>query len=235
MASGYVLRNNGQAGEQRESDLSFVGGCPRIPASAEPPACGLCGAPMTFFFQVAFPRDHVWSGLTVAVFACTACADESLLIPEMLPGQLHGADIPEGFLVAYQRNFRFLVFPTEEGRLRQDIPARLVFRPWTLEPAAGMRGTMASKAGGDPDWLLDDESPRSYAKSVVMVFLMQLEEGLTFEKLPAAPPQIILGLTGEPEPSPDPYYQLFLGNALYLFGTKRGEGVEPLVYALTQV
>lgn len=196
--------------------------------------CKLCGAPMTFYFQVAYPWDHVWAGSTLAVFACTSCADESHLIPEMLEGSLPGADIPEGFLENYQRNFRFLISPTEEGELRTDIPARVVFQRWKLEPSEHSEG-MISKVGGDPDWLLDDEAPRSYAKTVVMVFLMQLEEGLTFEKLPDAPPQMILGLTGRLEPSPDPYYQLFLGNALYLFGTERGEGIEPLVYALTQV
>lgn len=108
MESSYLLKLDQSNQKQNESDLSFIGGQPCIPPSIEMPVCELCGAEQTFFFQVAFPEGHVWQGLSMAVFACTSCAHEEYLIPEMLQGALPNADIPEGFLDSYQRNFKII-------------------------------------------------------------------------------------------------------------------------------
>ena len=227
----YVLKSDETAQNQRDRDLSFVGGLPRIPESEDIPSCLLCGAELTFFFQVAFPQDHVWGNRTMALFACTSCAQEDHLIPEMLEEPLAGSDIPENFLTSYQQNFRILVFDTDEGVLRKEYEPKVSFKRWDL--IFSQSDARRHKIGGEPNWLLDDEAPASYRQKVPMVFLMQLLEGFAFEKLPEAPPQMILGLTGEPEPSDHPYYELFLGNNVYFFGTRGGN--EPLVYILTQI
>lgn len=226
----YVLKADESTQNQAENDLSFVGGLPRIPEGEEMPSCRLCGAQLTFFFQVAFPEDHVWANRTMALFACTSCAHEDHFIPEMLDGPLAGADIPEHFLTSYQKNFRILVFDTDRGVVRSEYEPKVAFKRWKL--VSSQAGAQEHKIGGEPNWLLEDEAPATYRQTVPMFFLMQLLEGLTFEKLPEAPPQMTLGLTGEQEPSRDPFYRLFLSNNLYFFGTEDGE---PLVYVLTQI
>lgn len=65
-----------------------------------------------------------------------------------------------------------------------------------------------------------------------MFFLMQILEGFDFQKLPDAPPQIELGLTGIEEPSEDEFYRLFLGNAIYFFATRDTNNSK--VYIITQ-
>lgn len=227
----YVLKPDETTPDQQDNDLSFVGGLPRIPEAEDIPSCRLCGAQLTFFFQVAFPQDHVWGSRTMALFACTSCAHEEHFIPKMLEGPLPGINIPENFLTSYQQNFRILVFDTDQGIIRKDYEPKVFFKRWDL--VSSPPNAHEHKIGGEPNWLLDDEAPATYRHTVPMVFLMQLLEGVTFEKLPEAPPQMTLGLTGDPEPSVNSYYELFLGNNVYFFGTQ--DENEPLVYILTQI
>ena len=220
----------GPDGDQDPADKSFIGGQPRIPADEPWPACGLCGSPLTFFFQIDFPARHPWEGKTLAVFACTACAVRGSLIPPMLEGQLKQADIPEGFLTEYQSNFRLLVFDSARSSIRWDHAGPIKFRALVSEP--GTRH-FVFLAGGSPVWLLEDESPRSYAGSIPMLFLLQLHEGFVFETVAGAPAQMEVAWGGKGQrASTRGGYRLFLGNAVYFFGTQDGES---LVYAVTQV
>ncbi|WP_223067215.1 hypothetical protein [Paenibacillus caui] len=232
MNPSWLLNKNPSGGDQVPEDLSFIGGIPRLPADVPLPSCALCGEPLTFFFQIAFPDGHAWGSRSIALFACTCCADERYLIPEMLEGELAGADIPEGFLTAYQRNFRILPFPTQDGTLRGEYKPKIRFERLLVSPAPSPDAP-GNKLGGSPNWLLDDEAPATYASAVPMEFLMQLTDPPRFDLEDEAPPQIRIGLRGKPEPSPHRYYELFIGNRLYFFGTKAG--AEPLVYILTQV
>lgn len=232
MESSYSLKMDQSHQQQKDSDLSFLGGFPRIPASTEIPICQLCGAEQTFFFQVAFPEGHTWQHLSMAVFACTSCAHEEYLIPEMLDDSLLDVDIPEGFLDSYQRNFRIIVFETKEGLVRKEYTEKVQFKRWNLKQTA-KNDTSENKIGGHPSWLLDDETPATYNSTVPMFFLMQLLEDFKFDIVQGTPPQIIIGLRGNSEPSKHNYYELFLANNLYFFGTKNR--TEPLVYIVTQV
>jgi hypothetical protein len=216
---------------QTDGFTSFVGGRPALPPDATLPHCGLCGAPQTFFFQVAFPAPHSWAGRSLAVFACTRCADDASLIPPMLEGALAGADIPEAFLDVVPANHRFLVFETARGRVRADYVPLVAFRSVSLRSSAP--DAVANKVGGRPTWLLGDEAPATYARRVAMTFLLQLLPGTRFDVEPGAPAQMTVGLDGRPTPTGEPYYELFIGNAVYLFGT--ATGAPPRVYALTQV
>lgn len=232
MSVCYALKASPDSSPQNAEDRTFLGGRPCLPPDQEMPTCRLCGAEQTLFFQVEFPKDHPWPNTVVALFACTACADEDRLIPEMLSGELRGADVPEGFLEGYQRNFRFPVFAAGIAVPRQDYRERIAFRRFHLFRAESSDIT-GSKVGGQPSWLLDDETPAAYGGRAPMVFLLQLEPGLRFETVPGAPAQMDLALDGTPEPATRRHYELFLGNALYLFGT--GDSERRLVYAITQV
>ncbi|MBO0995891.1 hypothetical protein [Bacillus sp. SD088] len=229
--SGYVLKIDEAESQQKESDHSFIGGQPRLPEDRPIPHCQLCGAEQTLFFQVAFPEGHLWEGLTMAVFHCTSCAHEGERIPEILPVPLKGANIPKGFLESYQRNFKIEIFATKEGVIRRDYQENIQFKRWILEAVNG--DPEANKVGGKPNWLLEDEAPATYDGKVPMFFLMQLMEDFQFELVEDAPPQMQIGLRGDPEPSQERYYELFLANQLYFFGTE--EKSDPLVYVLTQI
>jgi hypothetical protein len=218
--------------EQLEAMISFVGGYPRIPTENPLPECRLCGSPQTFFFQIGFPPGHAWADLSLAVFYCTSCADKQHRIPEMLAGPLHQADIPDGFLERYQTNFRFLVFPTGTGVVRQEYTPRVTFYPITLEHSPDP-AVQAHKVGGVPSWVLEDESPRSYGSDRSMFFLLQLLQELTFDTVSGAPAQMGIGLDGKPRPSRHPEYKLFLANNVYFFGTR--DTSVPAVYAVTQI
>ena len=213
-------------------DNSFVGGIPRLPANQSIPVCKFCGSDQTFFFQIALPATNPWEGLSLAVFSCTRCADREHLIPEMLNVPLRGADIPAGFLEAYQTNFKFLVFKTDTAEIKNEYRPKIRFAAVSLEPSRDSN-VNDNKVGGRPNWALEDESPKTYAGRTPMFFLLQFQSGYKFSLLEGAPPQIELALDRTPQPSPLSYYQLFIGNALFLFGTENRS--ESLVYAITQV
>ncbi len=227
MGSSMILTDGQQTGDE----ACFVGGKPVLPRGNAIPKCALCRAEQTFFLQVAFPDDHVWTGLSLAVFSCTSCADKNHLIPEMLSGVLTGADIPANFLNVYQLNFHFVVFETAQGQLVRQYQERVRFRPICLERADSKH--RIGQVGGGPAWILEDESPESYDAHDPMYFLFQVDGSIEFETVQGAPPQMEVGLTGDPEPSPHDFYQLFIGNAVYLFGA--GRQTPALVYAITQV
>lgn len=217
---------------QTGGESSFVGGLPRLPVDMAIPVCGFCGAVQSFFFQVAFPRGHAWAGLSVATFACTGCVDKDHLIPEMVSGRLRDAEPATSFLRDYQRNFRFVVFASETGVLRSDYAERVRFRPIELASNVLPGSSTLGLLGGSPVWLMEDEYPRSIGPGEEPIFLCQLFEGGRFELVPDAPRQMELAIDGSPARSPDDCYDLFLGNALYLFGAPAR--TTDAIYALTQ-
>lgn len=214
-------------GPQDELENSFIGGQPKLPSHCRPKPCSLCESSQTFFFQVAFPASHPWSGYSLAVFACTACAGKGSLIPEMVQ-DLKGP-ISEPFLVSYQRNFQLIVFPTSDSERVQDYDEKIQYIPLTLSTIPDEY--VIGQVGGSPQWIYGDERPSSIGDQPP-IFLLQLFSYLEFGILNSASPQMSLNLAGEPEPSDDDFYSLFIGNALYLFGSEPSKG---LVYALTQV
>ncbi|PWK14453.1 hypothetical protein [Tumebacillus permanentifrigoris] len=217
---------------QSPTEDSFVGGQPKLPFEHEIPCCRDCGAEQSFFFQVAFPEKHVWCGRSMAVFMCTACVEEETLIPRMLNAPLLGADIPAGFLDDYQTNFRILIFESSRGVLKTTYQERVKFKRISLVETDDPKRN-DHKLGGEPNWLLGDETPNTYNSTQRMAFLMQLLEGYMFEIGSDAPQQLKLGLGTVPVPMNKPFYRLFLKNQLYFFGTVDQD--HPLVYILTQV
>ena len=166
----------------------------------------------------------------MSCFACMKCADERFVIPEMLDDHRQGCNIPADFLASYERNFAFLAFPTDDARIVDNYDEEVAF--FALEVESGSTSGDFGKIGGVPNWVLDDESPATCDSTIPMVFLLELMPGIQFTKVEGALPQTELDIFGSPSPSPLEYYQLFLGNAIYLFGTSVDDS---LVYAVTQV
>jgi hypothetical protein len=186
--------------ERQVDEASFLGGRPRLPRNVELPCCALCGAIQTFFFQLAFPEDHEWEAYTLAVFACTRCADENWLVPEMLSVPLRDADVPGDFLARYQRNFRFLVFETESAFLVPSYQEQVRFSRLQFVP--GLQSSFGH-VGGRASWILEDEAPATIAVRSPATFLLQLNLNVEFETVPGSARQVEIGLDGTPEPSPD--------------------------------
>lgn len=138
MSDCYVLTIGASQSHQSGTEESFIGGTPNLPTDVEIPRCKLCAAEQTFFFQITFPSKHQWEGMTLALFACTSCAHENHLVPQMLSGPLPGANIPEGFLLSYQTNFRILVFEKALGAPRTTYQNRVIFKPLSLHKTADM-------------------------------------------------------------------------------------------------
>jgi hypothetical protein len=231
--NSYLLKVNELSESQSPVDDSFLGGKPKLPPGEKIPVCKLCGSEQSFMFQVAMPKCCSWKGMSLAVFACTSCAARGHFIPEMLSGPLHGAEIPEGFLERYQVNFRFLVFETALATIHEGYVERVKFKRVNLESVADPNMDF-HKVGGNPTWVLEDESPKSYGKKIPMFFILQLLPGFQFEINPGAPRQVEMALDGTTtEASPFDYHELFIGNAIYLFGTD--DRTQHFVYAITQI
>ncbi|MDR6553766.1 hypothetical protein [Paenibacillus qinlingensis] len=212
---------------------SFIGGRPKLPPTTNVPVCKLCGSQLTFFFQITFPIEHEWGGFTMSVFACTSCFDERYLIPEMINGPLQGVNISDGFLKEYQKNFTILVFKTAESSIVTNYVEKVRYSTIELIEFNQLT-TRVDKIGGIPNWYLEDESPATYNNNIPMMFIMQILEDRKFEILEGVPGQVQMDyFSGKLEPSKKRYYELFLANNLYFFGTR--DRLNPLVYVLTQI
>lgn len=231
-------------GTQEDHDRSFLGGVPCLP-EVEHPACRLCGAKETFFFQLEFPDSSPWRGKVLALFACTKCCHEDHLIPEMLKGPLLAVNIPKEFLTSYQTNFSVIVAESEECQRWSSYKETICFKRLILQGrrptkkklvalpletrVSGLFGRMAPT----PKWFLGDETPATCDGNLPLVFLFQIQREFAFEIHPDAPGQIKFDyFSNSLKESEDRWYKLFISNEIYFFGTAEGE---PLVYILTQI
>jgi len=223
----FLHRHEGQI--QSDSDQSFVGGIPRVLPGTTPPKCGLCGADLTFFFQVAFPAPHAWHGHSLALFVCTSGGDRDHLIPDMLDAdEMKGASAPRDFLETYQKAFRILVFESALGETLRGYRERVAFAPLDVRSTKeGAIGFLNDK----PKWESGDETPGKVAGSAP-VFLLQVFAQTDFPVVKGAPRQMVPGNKGKPRRtlSPDLYY-LFSSGAVYLFGPRKPDSA---VYVLIQ-
>ncbi len=219
------------SGVQRPGAGCFVGGIPALPQGMRIPTCRNCGEEQSFLLQIRFPEDHEWRGWSIALFACTSCAEWGKLIPQLLPGNLKGAQVPSEFLDSYQTNFRFLVFPTDAADTGVVYEERVAFGEIVGSARRGST-TPIGKIGGTPEWILDDETPASVDTSDAACFLFQLAPNLEFSLVDGAPREMKLDIFGGTKPSTDAFYRLFIGNAVYFFGSSSQPSSR--VYALPQ-
>jgi hypothetical protein len=238
MFASQLIRVSKSKQPQSADQESFVGGRPKIPVREKAPVCRNCGAVQSFFFQVAFPPGHIWSGQTLAVFGCNACEFDpcpvpkvnQIFVPYMKRMDLRsGEDLPDGALDLYQKTCRFLAFPTVDGVIREDYPKRVQYRPIALDPVAESKPTAKSMVGGWPGWVSIKMTPGMYLGEP-LEFLMQWRHGYEFDIVPGAPPPYHPFLEEVPALKQIKQYRLFQGTQLYFFGN-RAQG-RPQVFML---
>lgn len=93
------------------SSTSFIGGKPCIPPSVPLPVCKICGEPLTFFFQVAFPEGHMWAGKSLAFFFCSATYHKER------PASYGGK--PMGLILQVAENFNFDKLPDAPPEMKK--------------------------------------------------------------------------------------------------------------------
>lgn len=218
---------------QSELNTSFCGGKPKLPMHVALPHCKICGNAMTFFFQVKFPDSHPWASDSCAVFSCMDCVDRNYFIPPMVSGQLRRASIPSGFLDSYQQNFAVYVFSDDDAVVRNDYTKDTIqFERWEIIASIGSSAE-ESFVGGKPIWLEEDETPEVYGETTKLCFLLQIAGRFEFPTAADSPGQLTLGRSGKPMRSQDNFYNLFIGNQIYFFGTLN-QTSDKKVYIITQ-
>lgn len=226
------------------SSTSFIGGKPCIPPSIPLPVCKICGEPLTFFFQVAFPEGHMWAGKSLAFFFCSADYHKHKG-KEQLPRPVHADandnfDIPAGELnpESYQSMFRAIVFNTSEGVLREDYQERVAYQEIEWESRRAKDKKTPILLGGEPIWTgikkYGKERPASYGGKP-MGLILQVAENFNFDKLPDAPPEMEEDFMGDERfvVRVEPNYTLFYEfNRVYLWGPE--DTSDPVVYINVQ-
>ena len=229
---------------EQGSATSFIGGQPCIPASVPLPVCKICGEPLTFFFQAAFPEGHIWAGKSLAFFYCSASYHKHE-DTEQFPPSVHAAtkdnfDIPDGALNpdTYQTLFRAIVFDTADGVRRADYQERVAYQEIEWKPRKAKDKKTPIILGGEPIWTgirnYGKERPATYCGEQ-MGLLLQVAENFNFDKLPDAPPEMKKCYMGnEPfKERAEPNYTFFYEfNRVYLWGPV--DCKDPVVYLNVQ-
>lgn len=215
--------------EQWQDDSSsFIGGKPCIPANVSLPVCKICGDPLTFFFQVAFPQGHMWEGKSLAFFFCTSTYhkhDNRDWFPPSLIAE-DGADVPAEDLAPdnYQTLFRVFFFDTQDGILREDYSEKVMYQriDWKLGKRRDKKIPIILDS--EPIWMdsFQRERPKSCGGKNLQLVL-QVADYFNFEKHSDAPPQMDRSyMVGEPpfHPRKENDYTLFCDfNRVFLWGT----------------
>ncbi len=207
--------------QKQDNSDSFIGGKPRISANIPLPVCKVCGEPLTFFFQLAFPKGHIWEGKSLAFFFCTSTYykhdAQEWFPPRLLANDK--ADVPIEALDSdsYQTLFRVYFFDTKEGVLRQDYHEKVMYQ--RIDWKAGRRRDKKVPIilAGEPIWMdsFQRECPKSCGgKNLELV--LQIADYFNFEKYPDAPPEIRRSF----QPRKENNYTLFCDfNRIFLWGT----------------
>lgn len=218
---------------QLDSHKSFVGGYPNIPLNMSLPKCSLCDNDMTFFFQVAFPENYFWGGYSLALFACTSCAQRGHFIP-IWPEPMTTV-IPEGFLNIdrYQTNFRILTFETSKASLRSDYVPRVKFFSWMFKNASNAVEYKTKLYGDLPKRIAEQYLiPREY-ESNELKLVLSIAPNQTYDIYETAPRQKVFQYAPHlPDTRAEENYLLFLANGLYFFATDIKEADKIFIYAI---
>ena len=226
------------------NSTSFIGGKPCLPPSVPLPVCNICGEPLTFFFQAAFPEGHIWAGKSLAFFFCSATYHkhkDKEQLPHSVPASAkNDFDIPAGELApdTYQTMFRAIVFDTAEGVVREDYQERVAYQEIEWEPRKSKDKKTPIILGGEPIWTgikkYGKEQPASYSGKP-MGLILQIAENFNFEKQSDAPPEMKkshMGNTRFKERTQPDYTLFFEFNRIYLWGPV--DPLDPVVYINVQ-
>lgn len=183
---------------KQDSSTSFIGGKPCIPRGEPLPMCKVCGEPLTFFFQIAFPEGHMWAGKSLAFFYCTcACHkhdDKQQFPPAINTGATDDLfNIPDGEInpETYQTLFRAIFFDTADGVLREEYQEKVVYQRIDWKASRKKNKKTPIIIAGEAVWSANygKERPASY-EGKPMELVLQVAEYFNFEKLDDAPPEM---------------------------------------------
>lgn len=182
----------------QDNSTSFIGGMPFIPRQEPLPVCRICGEPLTFFFQIAFPEGHMWAGKSLAFFYCT-CGRHKHDDKQQFPPAIHTGtkndlfDIPDGEIdpETYQTLFRVVFFHTADGVLREEYKEKVAYQ--RIDWVSGRKKDRKTPIiiAGDAIWSAQygKERPALY-EGKKMELILQVAEKFNFEKLEDAPPEM---------------------------------------------
>lgn len=219
--------------EQKDDDSdSFIGGKPCIPADISLPICKVCGEPLTFFFQVAFPKGHMWEGKSLAFFFCTSTYykhDAHEWFPPILLAS-DGEDVSFKELEPnnYQTLFRVYFFDTKDGVLREDYHEKVMYYRIDWKPGRRRDKKIPIILAGEPIWMnnFQRERPKSCGGEN-MELVLQVADYFNFEKYPDAPPEMkksYIANENSFQPREENNYTLFCDfNRVFLWGTNDKE------------
>ncbi|HBV81214.1 MAG TPA: hypothetical protein DEB74_00145 [Lachnospiraceae bacterium] len=219
--------------EQKDDDSdSFIGGKPCIPADILLPTCKVCGEPLTFFFQVAFPKGHMWEGKSLAFFFCTSTYykhDAHEWFPPILLAN-DGEDVSFKELESnsYQTLFKVYFFDTKNGVLREDYHEKVMYHRIDWKPGRRRDKKIPIILAGEPIWMdsFQRERPKSCGGKN-MELILQVADYFNFEKYPDAPPEMkksYIANKNSFQPRKENNYTLFCDfNRVFLWGTNDKE------------
>lgn len=214
--------------EQKHDDSSsFIGGKPCIPANIPLPVCKICGDPLTFFFQVAFPKGHMWEGKSLAFFFCDSTYykhDAHDMLPPVLLGDEDEVSSAELSPDNYQTLFRIYFFDTKDGVLREDYQEKVMYQRIDWKEGSRRDKKVPIILAGEPIWMesFQRERPKS-CDGKRLELVLQVADYFNFEKYPDAPSEMERNdTTEEPpfQPREENNYTLFADfNRVFLWGT----------------
>lgn len=214
---------------KQDNSTSFIGGKPRIPKDEPLPRCKVCGEPLTFFFQIAFPKKHMWTGKSIAFFYCI-CSYHRHDAKQQFPPYITATEsdlfkIPNGEInpETYQTLFRAVFFDTTDGVLREDYTEKVAYQRIDWKSSRISKRKVPIIIGGDAIWSSQygKERPVSY-EGKPMMLVLQVADYFNFEKLPDAPPEMseTYKENNPFEPRKENDYTFFYDfNRVYLWGT----------------
>ena len=183
---------------EQDNSNSFIGGKPCIPKDEFLPICKICGEPLTFFFQVAFPQGHMWEGKSLAFFYCTCTCHKHDDIQKFPPSIHTGTKndlfhIPDGEIdpEIYQTLFRVIFFDTVDGVLREDYKEKVKYQKIDWKSSKKKNKKAPIIIAGEAIWSKEFgmERPISY-EGKDMELVLQVADYFNFEKLDDASPEM---------------------------------------------
>ena len=219
---------------EQDNSTSFIGGKPYIPKDELLPICKVCGEPLTFFFQIAFPQGHMWEGKSLALFYCT-CTTHKHDDMQTFPPSIHTGtandlfNIPDGEInpETYQTLFRVIFFDTTEGVLREDYKEKVTYQRIDWKSSKKKNKKVPIIVAGEAIWSKEFgmERPASY-EGKNMELVLQVADYFNFDKLYDASPE--MEATYEKNnpfiPRKENSYTFFYEfNRVYLWGTAERE------------
>lgn len=198
----------------------FICGAPPLPTGSDWPTCRICGDPLVHFIDVELPDEGsapFQKKSRLQIFACRQHDDiagtiysgydafNSANLSRQLP--------PEYWKITDGHYMIRLLAPVTPMRPSRD-EARLVHRSLRFSPNVDSMSEplMSMKLFGCPSWAQDPEE-HICCCGAPMRLILQIPEGVGFEKSPSAPAQ--------PNTFSNAKYCLFLSNELYLLACER--------------